>query len=67
MTTAIGIVVILAGLICWIGQILSFFVPSVAAKVGVCELEEEMDPFSHVIMHPCFSAVDIKVSLYNYN
>ncbi len=49
MKIAIGIAVIVAGLICWIGQLLSFFAPAAANKLGVCEAEGEMDPVLFLI------------------
>ena len=49
MKIAIGIAVILTGLICWIGQAPSFFAPAVAAKLGVCETEGEIDPVLYLI------------------
>ena len=49
MSTAIGVFVILAGLICWVGQALSFFAPRIAAKVGVCEREGEVDQSMYII------------------
>lgn len=49
MKIAIGIAVIVTGLICWIGQSLSFFAPAVATKLGVCEAEGEIDPVLYLI------------------
>jgi hypothetical protein len=49
MVTTIGVVVLIVGLICWIGQSLTFLVPSVAVKLGLLESEEEMDPTLHII------------------
>jgi hypothetical protein len=49
MITIIGIVVIVVGLICWIGQSLSFFAPRIAIKLGLCEPAEEMDPTLYII------------------
>ena len=49
MKFIIGITVILAGLICWIGQALSFFAPAVATKLGVSEAEGEIDPVLYLI------------------
>ncbi|MBE7385647.1 MAG: hypothetical protein F6J95_030140 [Leptolyngbya sp. SIO1E4] len=49
MKIAIGIAVIVAGLICWIGQLLSLFAPAAANKLGVCEAEGEMDPVLFLI------------------
>ncbi|MEM9150108.1 MAG: hypothetical protein AAGB19_06595 [Cyanobacteria bacterium P01_F01_bin.3] len=49
MKLIIGIAVILVGLICWIGQALSFFAPTVATKLGICEAEGEIDPVLYLI------------------
>ncbi len=43
LTNAIGISVIVLGLICWIGQTLVVFAPGMAEKLGVGEPEEELD------------------------
>lgn len=49
MNLIIGIAVIVAGSICWVGQALSFFTPAMAAKLGVCEAEGEIDPVLYLI------------------
>ncbi len=43
ITTALAILVILLGLICWLGQTLVVFAPHVAARLGVNEREEDVD------------------------
>ena len=43
VTTIPGILVIVLGLICWLGQSLVVFVPDVAVKLGVGEPEEAID------------------------
>ena len=43
LTTTLGVLVILLGLICWIGQSLVVFAPDVAVKLGVGEPEEDID------------------------
>ncbi len=43
LTTAVGVVVILLGLICWIGQSLVVFAPDLAVKLGVGEPEQDVD------------------------
>ncbi len=43
LTTATGILVIALGLICWVGQTLVVFAPTVAVKLGVGEREQELD------------------------
>ncbi len=43
LTTIFGILVIVLGLICWLGQTLVVVAPDVAVKLGVGEPEEEVD------------------------
>lgn len=43
METLIGILVIVLGLICWLGQTLVVFAPDVAVKLGVNEAEGTID------------------------
>lgn len=49
MTTAMGIFIIIVGLIVFIGQALSFFAPDIATKIGLNDPEEEMDRSLYVI------------------
>ncbi len=49
MITLIGIVVIVVGLIVWVGQALSFLAPDIATKLGVNSPEEEMDQSLYII------------------
>lgn len=49
MNTIIGVVVILVGLIVYVGQSLSFFAPEIAAKLGLCEPESELDESLYII------------------
>ena len=49
MTITIGIFVIIAGLICWAGQSLSFISPNSALKLGLLEFPEEMDDTFYII------------------
>ena len=44
LTTILGIVVIVLGLICWLGQALVVFAPNVAIRLGLNEREEDIDP-----------------------
>ena len=41
--TIVGILVIVLGLICWLGQTLVVFAPRAAIKLGVGEPEEDLD------------------------
>ncbi|MDJ0882188.1 MAG: hypothetical protein QNJ56_11115 [Gammaproteobacteria bacterium] len=49
MITFIGIVVIVVGLLVWIGQSLSFLAPDIATKIGLNSPEKEMDPSLYII------------------
>ena len=49
MITLSGIVVIVVGLIVWVGQTLSFLAPDIATKLGVNSPEEEMDQSLYII------------------
>lgn len=49
MSTAIGVVTLIVGLVAWLGQGLAFLVPSAAVRLGVLEPEEEVDPTLYVI------------------
>lgn len=49
MTTVIGLVVLMVGLIVWLGQSLTFLKPDLAVKLGVLEPEGEVDPTLHII------------------
>ena len=43
VTTALAVLVIVLGLICWLGQALVVFAPHLAVKCGVNEPEEDVD------------------------
>ncbi len=49
MITFIGIVVIVVGLLVWIGQSLSFLAPDIATRLGLNSPEEEMDQSLYII------------------
>ena len=49
MSTAVGIVTLIVGLVAWLGQGLAFLVPSAAVRMGVLEPQEEVDPTLYVI------------------
>ena len=49
MVTAVGILVLVLGLIAWLGQSLAFLAPSLAVNLGVLEPEDEVDPTLHII------------------
>ena len=39
-----GVILIIFGLFCWVGQAISAFAPKVAAKLGLTEPESDVDP-----------------------
>lgn len=43
VTTGLAVLVIILGLICWMGQTLVVFKPQIAEKLGVAEPEDEID------------------------
>ncbi len=43
LTTTLAILVIVLGLICWVGQTLVVFAPDIAVKLGAVEPEEDVD------------------------
>ena len=49
MITIIGIIVIIVGLLVYVGQSLSFLAPELATKIGLNDPEEEMDQSLYII------------------
>ena len=49
MSAAIAVVALIAGLIAWLGQSLSFLAPTTAVRLGVLESEDELDPTLYII------------------
>ena len=49
MITFVGVIVIIVGLLVWIGQFLSFAAPDIAIKTGLSSPEEEMDQSLYII------------------
>ena len=49
MITIIGIIVIIVGLLVYVGQSLSFLAPELATKIGLNDPEEEMDDSLYII------------------
>ena len=43
VTTTLGVLVIVLGLVCWLGQALVVFTPHIAVTLGVGEPEEDVD------------------------
>jgi hypothetical protein len=59
MVTAIGVLILVLGLIAWLGQTLAFLVPAVAVKLGVLEREAEIDPTLYIMEAKVEGLVDI--------
>ena len=49
MITILGIVVIVTGLIAWIGQTLAFVAPKISIKLGLTEPEDEIDRTLYIV------------------
>ena len=49
MAFFLGIVILLLGLICWVGQGLVFIAPETAQNLGLCEPRAEMDEAFYII------------------
>ncbi len=49
MITLIGIIVIILGLLVWVGQTLSFLAPAIATRIGLNSPEQEMDQSLYII------------------
>ena len=62
MGTAIGILVIIVGLIAWIGQTLAFLTPSLAVRFRVLEPQEEIDPTLYVLESKAEGLTDMLLS-----
>lgn len=48
LTVVIGVIVVILGLICWVGQSLVVFCPATATRLGLSEPENEIDPTMYV-------------------
>lgn len=49
MSTLVGVVTLIAGMIAWVGQSLAFLAPAIAERLGVLEPEAEIDPTLYVV------------------
>lgn len=49
MITVIGFLVLLLGMVAWVGQFISFIAPSLATRLGVLEPEGEIDESLRII------------------
>lgn len=54
-----GVLVIIVGLIAWVGQTLSFFAPEAATKIGALESKDEIDETLYVFESKAMGLVDI--------
>jgi len=59
LTTVLGVMVIILGLICWFGQTLAVFCPNLAVQLGVAELEEELDRSMYLFERYSQGIVDV--------
>lgn len=59
MVTTVGILVLILGLIAWIGQSLAFLAPSLAETLGVLEPEGEVDPTLYIIESKAEALADV--------
>jgi len=59
MVTAIGLAVLIVGLIAWFGQSLAFIAPSLAVWVGVLEPDDEIDATLRVVEAKAEGLTDI--------
>ena len=62
METVISVIVILVGIICWVGQTLSFVAPEIAVKLSLCEPEKEMDQTLYIIETKAHGLTDMLLS-----
>jgi hypothetical protein len=62
MITLIGIIVIILGLLCWIGQGLAVFAPTVAVKLGLFEPEGEVDQSMYLFERLSQGIMDVLLS-----
>ena len=59
MITMIGLIVLLVGLICWIGQTIVLFNPSLGLKLGLNEAESEMDETFYILETKPIALIDL--------
>ncbi|KPJ87544.1 MAG: hypothetical protein AMS18_14485 [Gemmatimonas sp. SG8_17] len=59
MFTAVAVVVLIAGLIAWLGQSIAFLAPATAVKLGVLEPDDELDPSLHIIEAQAMGLTDM--------
>ena len=59
LTTLIGVVVVILGLICWVGQTLVVFSPATAIRLGLSEPEHEVDPAMYLFERMSQGVMDV--------
>ena len=62
MITLLSIVVIVAGLIVWIGQFFAFFAPNISRKLGLTEAEDEIDQTLYIVETKANALMDVLLS-----
>ena len=59
LTTLIGVVVLVLGLICWVGQTLAVFFLPTAVRLGLFEPEHEVDPSMYLFERMSQGIMDV--------
>ena len=59
LTTLIGVIVVILGLICWVGQSMALFFLPAAIKLGLFEPEHEVDPSMHLFERMSQGIMDV--------
>lgn len=59
LTTLIGVIVVMLGLICWVGQTMAVFFLPTAIKLGLFEPEHEVDPTMYLFERMSQGIMDV--------
>ena len=59
LTTLIGVIVVILGLICWVGQTMAVFFLPTAIKLGLFEPEHEVDPSMYLLERMSQGIMDV--------
>ena len=59
LTTLIGVIVVILGLICWVGQTMVVFSPAPAIRLGLSEPEHEVDPTMYLFERMAQGIMDV--------
>ncbi|MDJ0758337.1 MAG: hypothetical protein QNJ19_03020 [Woeseiaceae bacterium] len=59
LTTLIGVIVVILGLICWVGQTMAVFFLPTAIKLGLFEPEHEVDPSMYLFERMSQGIMDV--------